>query len=212
MLRRGHGVVRFSRPFFFLCSYSEFNYFRDPNRQQCVAYNGAAPLPADRDAQCTRDAPEYDGYWYERTNVRKIPMSLCRGGTRPDRGARHRCPHTPRRHGVFWWVFVMLLACAGGIGVMYWWTGGTLHAYRPLQLEEHAAYRDVREQIGLVWHFALGLASLAWSRAQELAERLPFARDVLRRRSERPFSSYHMLSTDEDAEILRGYDSDELPP
>lgn len=34
---------------------------------------------------------------------------------------------------------------------------------------------------------------------------LPITRDILRR-YERPFSQYHMLSTDEDAEILRDDD------
>ncbi|WFD03416.1 vacuolar protein sorting/targeting protein PEP1 [Malassezia obtusa] len=190
----------------------EFNYFRDPSSHQCVPYPNTSPVPADVAAQCVPGAPDYDGYWYERTNVRKIPISMCRGGARPDRGAKHRCPHTPIRHGFVWWLGMLILASALGFAFAYYWTGGAVAQAGALRLEESATYRDVREQLGLLGHFALGLAGLAWARALELAERIPVLRDHLHRRTERPFSSYHMLSTDEDAEILHDYDSDELPP
>ena len=58
----------------------------------------------------------------------------------------------------------------------------------------------------------LGLASLAWTRILEATEWIPAVRSWRSQRAERPFSSYHMLSTDEDAEMLHDYDSDELPP
>lgn len=177
-----------------------------------MPYPNTSPVPADVAAQCVPGAPDYDGYWYERTNVRKIPISMCRGGARPDRGAKHRCPHTPIRHGFVWWLGMLILASALGFAFAYYWTGGAVAQAGALRLEESATYRDVREQLGLLGHFALGLAGLAWARALELAERIPVLRDHLHRRTERPFSSYHMLSTDEDAEILHDYDSDELPP
>ncbi|KAI3629041.1 hypothetical protein CBS9595_000113 [Malassezia furfur] len=190
-----------------------FNHYRDPTTHACVPYANTPRLPADVDAQCARDAPDYDGYWYEATNVRKVPLSRCRGGARPDRGAQHRCPHTPIRHGAGWWIGVVLVAGVLGTACAFWYTRfNDVPAFGKLRLDEHAAYRDAREQLGLLRHFVLGLASLAWARILEAAERIPAVRSWRTRHTERPFSSYHMLSTDEDAEMLHDYDSDELPP
>lgn len=192
---------------------SAFNHYRDPTTHACVPYANTARLPADVDAQCARDAPDYDGYWYEATNVRKVPLSRCRGGARPDRGAQHRCPHTPIRHGAGWWIGIVLLAGVLGTACAYWYTrGGDVPTLGALRLDENAAYRDAREQLGLLRHFVLGLASLAWTRILEATEWIPAVRSWRSQRAERPFSSYHMLSTDEDAEMLHDYDSDELPP
>lgn len=186
----------------------EFNHYRDAQTGQCVLYPGAQKLLEDEAAQCSPDAPEYDGYWYERTNVRKIPLSQCSGGHRPDRGRRHRCSHTPQSHGLLWWLFV--LAAAGALGY-FAATWLARHNNGALFLggaaENSPLYRDIREQVRLGVQFVGGLASLVWSHVVAFASDLPILRDYLRR-SDRPFSSYHMLSTDEDAEILRDYDSD----
>lgn len=108
---------------------SEFNHYRDPTTQKCVPYANTAALAASVEEQCARNAPEYDGFWYERTAVRKVPISVCTGGLRLDRGTQHRCPHTPIRHGFFWWLWILLLAGAIGFAAAYWWTNGEIGQY-----------------------------------------------------------------------------------
>ena len=53
----------------------------------------------------------------------------------------------------------------------------------------------------------VGFVQVLWANAVALAVELPLIRNLLQRR-ERPFSNYHMLSSDEDAEILRDYGSE----
>ncbi|WFD44584.1 vacuolar protein sorting/targeting protein PEP1 [Malassezia psittaci] len=197
----------------------EFNHFRDPETHQCIAYPNMKPLTADIDAQCAPDAPDYDGYWYERTNMRRIPISMCQGGARFDRGTQHRCPHTPIRHGLLWWISVLLIAGGFGFALAYWYTRGDLQQLGAVRLiEENAAMQDIREQLGLLRNLATGFLSLVWARFIETLDKFPMLRNLFTRnlftrsQPDRPFSSYYMLSTDEDAEILHDYDSDELPP
>ena len=177
------------------------------------------PLTADIDAQCAPDAPDYDGYWYERTNMRRIPISMCQGGARFHRGTQHRCPHTPMRHGVLWWISVLMVAGGLGFALAYWYTRGDLHQLGAVRLmEENAAMQEIREQLGLLRNLATGFLSLVWARFIETLDQFPMLRNLFTRslftrsQPDRPFSSYYMLSTDEYAEILHDYDSDELPP
>ncbi|WFD05581.1 vacuolar protein sorting/targeting protein PEP1 [Malassezia vespertilionis] len=188
----------------------EFNHYRDPETQKCVLYPGAAALPTNSAEQCSKQNPDYDGYWYERTNVRKVRFSSCSGGIRLDQGTRHKCRGTRTGHGFFWWLFMLLLAGGAGTLVAKWWSQHGAARYGTLSLEENDTYRDVREQVGLVRNFAFGLISLGWSTLLELAENVPWLRERMARERHR-YTNYHMLSTDEDAEILQGYDSDDLP-
>lgn len=183
----------------------EFNHMRDSSGR-CVLYPGATALPSDEGDQCSPDNPDYDGYWYERTNVRKIPLSRCTGGERPDRGRRHVCKSAPKGHGFFWWLFFLAMVGALGYLVAQWWSR---QGYQSLSLDEmhqSPAFRNIFEQVHLAVQFVGGLFSLVWANLMNFASELPWMRDRLR--PERPFSHYHMLSTDEDAEILQDYGSD----
>ncbi|WFD26616.1 vacuolar protein sorting/targeting protein PEP1 [Malassezia nana] len=186
----------------------EFNHFRDA-RGHCVLYPGVTALPSDEGDQCSPDHPDYDGYWYERTNVRKIPLSRCVGGERPDRGRRHACRAARKGHGFFWWLMIFAVSGALGYGVAHWWTR---QGYQALSLEEvhqSPAFRNVSEQLHLAAHFVGGLLSLTWANLMALGRNLPWIRNTAY--PDRPFSHYHMLSTDEDAEILQDYGSDLEP-
>ncbi|KAN0063715.1 vacuolar protein sorting/targeting protein PEP1 [Thecaphora frezii] len=188
----------------------EFNHFRDPITNQCVLYPGTSALPSDEEAQCW--ASDSDGYWYERTNMRKIPHSSCTGGKRPDRGARHICSNNPARHGFFWWATVVScpFALAGFVG--WWWNKKQHRAGRgTIRLPDTSRYTDSEfvQNVALVPRFVLGLVSLGWSKVVETVEQLPFVRDRLRR-SRGSYGGYRNLTTDEDAEILRDYEDDEL--
>lgn len=185
----------------------EFNHYRDPVSGQCVLHDGAQPLPNDEASQCRRDAPEYDGYWYERTNVRKIPLSQCSGGPRPDRGRRHRCSAAPASHGFLWWIFVLALAGVLGLTLASWVSTQSHGAISLRGIDQSPLYRDARDQLRMLGQFVGGLAMLAWANVQAYVRDIPWVRSYLRR-YDSSMSSYHMLSTDEDAEILRDYDSD----
>lgn len=177
----------------------EFNHYRDAATGRCVLYPNTSPLPADVDAQCDAHAPDYDGYWYERTSVRRVPFSSCEGGDRPDRGTRHRCPRSAH-HGVLG-SFFGLVAVGAVIAAAYaFWTKRT-GGYIALDTD------DVHMHMIHIMDRFVGFVQVLWANAVALAVELPLIRNLLQRR-ERPFSNYHMLSSDEDAEILRDYGSE----
>ena len=164
-----------------------------------MLYPNTSPLPADVDAQCDAHAPDYDGYWYERTSVRRVPFSSCEGGDRPDRGTRHRCPRSAH-HGVLG-SFFGLVAVGAVIAAAYaFWTKRT-GGYIALDTD------DVHMHMIHIMDRFVGFVQVLWANAVALAVELPLIRNLLQRR-ERPFSNYHMLSSDEDAEILRDYGSE----
>lgn len=187
----------------------------------CVRYPNTKPLPPDVGAQCDPRGAEYDGYWYERTNVRKVPLSQCRGGARPDRGTRHRCPH----RGGSWLgaLAKLLLFAAAVVGGVYWWTEGRMQSRyatqltSALRLEDHATYHGVRELVHVASQRVRGWIHMAWAYAERAFTSNRFVREYVP--YDRPdAASYHMLASDEDAEvrasshqILRGYESDDLP-
>jgi hypothetical protein len=72
-------------------------------------------MPRPSDDSC-RNGEEY---WYERTAYRKIPFSTCEDGIRPDRGPAHLCPGISG-HGVFFWLFVLVLPFVFTALVAYW--------------------------------------------------------------------------------------------
>ncbi|CCU97650.1 unnamed protein product [Malassezia sympodialis ATCC 42132] len=183
----------------------EFNHYRD-SHGNCVLYPGMTTLPSDEGDQCSPDNPDYDGYWYERTNVRKIPLSRCTGGERPDRGRRHVCKAAPKGHSFLWVFFVLIVACVLVYSVAQWWLR---QGYQALSLDEFhqsQTLRNVSEHFHLAAQFVGGLFSLVWANLMNFVNELPWMRGRIR--SDRPFSNYHILSTDEDAEILQDYGSD----
>lgn len=190
----------------------EFNHFRNANGE-CEAYAGAALLPADPVAQCARDAPGYDGYWYERTNVRKIPLSQCMGGVRPDRGKRHKCRRASSLAALIslvWWLFVAVCLAAMAAAAFTVVSSRTRRGYSSISLGADArTFEGVRGHALSAFESVQSLARIVWANAVAKLHDFSITRDFLRRR-ERPFSHYHMLSTDEDAEILQDYDAAEL--
>lgn len=186
----------------------DFNYQRDANSQDCVLVPGAQPPSNDDEPrrQCWENDVDYDGYWYERTNKRKVFSSACRGGVRPDRGARHKCPPPPRTkgaHGFVWWLGAIGLGAGALYGALYWWKSHGERLYgEHLRVGSGISplVEDVLEQLALAISFAKGLAGIAWARTVDFVASLPIARDWMRRRS-RPFTNYHVLSTEEDAEV-----------
>lgn len=94
----------------------EFNHYRDASGN-CVLHSGLTALAANEAEQCAVDGD----YWYDQTNVRKIPFSSCDGGSRPDRGSRHICSTSLKRHGFFWWTTIVLSPFALAALVGYWW-------------------------------------------------------------------------------------------
>lgn len=193
----------------------EFNHYRDASGR-CVLYPGVAPLATDEVGQCW--AEDSDGYWYERTNVRKVPYSSCSGGKRPDRGTAHVCANNLAGHGFFWWATVILcpFGLAGLVG--YWWAkkqasagvGGGRIRLPDGSNRLYAPDSELVQNLASVPRFVVGAVSAALARAREvLSERVPFVRNRLARRRG-AYGGYRHLSTDEDAAILRDYEEDEL--
>ena len=175
----------------------EYNYYRDP-RGACVLFPGASPPNSSAIEQCWSD--DADGFWYERTNVRKIPYSSCEGGIRPHQGAQHTCPSRPaKRGGFFSWLMFLAVIGAGGYFVITWWLAHGTEVQD--HLSQYELFEDMREHVGLAFRFAAGTLSALYARAREALGRVPVFQ-----RNERPFSSYHMLAADEDAEMLDDYD------
>jgi hypothetical protein len=207
----------------------EYNYRPDPSDpSRCILYPGATPLANNAEDQCLLSNEEDAGmYWYERTSVRKLPHSYCTGGSRPDRGSRHVCSNSIRRHGVFWWLSIVIapFGLAGLVGV--WWSrrmaqgrGGGLGGRIRLpsgppgggfgSSNDFGDNKVLQTLVSVPWYL-LGTASVAWSAILSGAERLPVLRNVIGSRSRASYGGYRTLRpNDEDAEILRDYEEDEL--
>ncbi len=194
----------------------EFNHYRDASGK-CVLYPGVTPLSTDEEGQCW--ASDTDGYWYERTNVRKIPYSTCSGGNRPDRGTAHICSNNIAGHGFFWWATVILcpFGLAGLVG--YWWAkkqssrgglGGGRIRLPDSTTRLYGPDSELAQNLASVPRFVLGVASAAFARIREVAtDNVPFLRNRMNR-SRGAYGGYRHLSTDEDAAMLPDFEEDEL--
>ncbi|KDN45461.1 Oligoxyloglucan reducing end-specific cellobiohydrolase [Tilletiaria anomala UBC 951] len=188
----------------------EFNHYRDVN-DRCVLVPGATLLAAHPEAQCRAEGQEY---WYERTPYRKIPMSQCEGGPRPDRGKAHHCGPTLRGHGFFWWITMIFGPFMLAGVVAYWWfiKGKVSNAGR-IRLPGGGGvdYRDwtVTQTLNSVPYFVIGALGELLAFAKDVAQQLPFFGNRLRR-NRGSYGGYRTVSSDEDAEILRDYDEDGL--
>ncbi|CAO1629918.1 unnamed protein product [Parajaminaea phylloscopi] len=187
----------------------EFNHYRNAEGK-CVQHAGTAKLTSDPYEQCQNG----EDYWYERTNMRKIPYSSCDGGSRPDRGPRHPCPMSTRRHGFLWWTTVILspFVLAGLVG--FWWSKRNTRArgaYGSIRLPEPERYSDspaMQLLVSVPWA-VIGLASTAWAWAIQQLDRVPFlSRPVPRTRVS--YGGYRGLAQEEDAAILRDYDDEDF--
>ncbi|PWN88715.1 Oligoxyloglucan reducing end-specific cellobiohydrolase [Acaromyces ingoldii] len=203
-----------------------FNFFPDPADpdNKCLPYPGSRALgpTATMAEQC--DGPAGD-YYYEPTSMRRVPHSSCDGGLRPDRGARHVCPTSLRRHGFLWWTSLLLAPFLLAALVGAWWTrrsGSTSpHHRRPgaIRLPQGSGIGGTDDYFGgdsklvqtlasVPW-FIVGTAGLVWARSLDIAERLPLVGGWLRTRPAGSYGGYRGLHTDDDAEILRDYEDDE---
>ncbi|CAO1625062.1 unnamed protein product [Jaminaea pallidilutea] len=192
----------------------EFNHYLNADGQ-CVQHPNTAKLASDPTEQCS----DGQDYWYERTNVRKIPYSSCEGGSRPDRGARHVCPTSIKRHGFLWWTTIILspFALAGVVG--YWWmkkgsSGGGRGQYGAIRLPDPGDYSEspAMQTLASVPWAIVGLANNAWSWIVRQADSMPFLQRRMPR-SRATFAggaAYRGLAQDEDAAILRDYDEEDF--
>lgn len=179
----------------------EFNHYKSESGE-CVLVDGAQALStlSTEQEQCVGGAE----FWYERTNVRKIPYSTCEGGDRPDRGAQHVCVNTASasRHGFFWWLLVLLIPFVLA-GAFAWWLWQNKERGQ-IRLSEHRAFGGATgplSTLASVPYFLVGIgaASIAW-----VSDKVPFLQDLFQGRRSR----YSTVPIDEDAEILNGYEDE----
>ncbi|KAL9932857.1 hypothetical protein V8E36_008112 [Tilletia maclaganii] len=187
----------------------EYNFARNSSGT-CVQLPGTTLLPDDPYSQC--QDPKAD-QWFERTNVRKIPISMCEGGARPDRGKAHDCPNRFRLgHGIFWWGSIILAAILLAGLISFWWTqkAGSAGSRGTIRLPggSSSAFSSggPLSTLASIVPFLQGVGLIIFSKLYDLAESLP---GLGRERSREAFG-YRSLSADADAEVLNEYDDDEL--
>lgn len=154
---------------------------------------GAVALASDE--TCAWDQQ----FWYERTNMRKVPHSSCEGGLVLDRGTPHACPgHS--RHGWFFWATITVAPfLIAGLAAI-WWTRrrsgkGRIRLPEPGEAGNGGAL-DVL--LSIPW-FLVGVvgAVVAWAKEVEI----PWVSDRIRRSSRS--GGYRTLRLDDDAELLQ---------
>lgn len=206
----------------------EYNHRPDPNDPtRCTLYPGAQPIQANEEEQCLLSNDLDAGtYWYDRTTVRKVPHSSCQGGLRPDRGKRHYCTMSTRRHSWFWWLSLIITPFGLAALVGLWWikrTENQRSGFGSIRLPgangnglpngNDFGDNKVLQTLASVPWFIVGTASMVWSTALNAAERLPVVGNLLgnRTRTRASYGGYRTLRpNDSDAEILRDYEEDEL--
>ncbi|KAL7415743.1 hypothetical protein BDY24DRAFT_337902 [Mrakia frigida] len=182
----------------------EFNYHRDA-AGNCVLFPTASALSplSTEEEQCPTST---DGFWYERTNVRRIPFSSCAGGNRPDRGKQHTCPGTyqgAEKSSLFWWTVFLAPFAFAGLGGLWWVKKGSmgggsirLGEQRPFGGPDSGPF----EVLASIPYFLIGAAGAGIAWAQEKWE--GFSGSGRR-------GGYRTVQVDDDAEILRGaYEDD----
>lgn len=197
----------------------EYNHVRN-EAGNCVLVEGTEPLVNDPAGQCA--TPGGDGYWYERTAYRKVPMSKCEGGQRLDRGEGHSCGASLSGHGLFWWLSILVLPLLCGAVLAYYWTHSQrvrrIHLPEGPWLERGLDRRDwtagqtlasvpywLAGAVGEALFFVQGLVGEAASKAASFLESVPALGTRIRRArgSRGSYGGYRHVSTDDDAEILR---------
>ncbi|SCV67566.1 BQ2448_5177 [Microbotryum intermedium] len=206
----------------------EFNYKRNANGV-CQLVEGAAPLPSDSTCAWNQD------FWYQRTNMRKIPHSECQGGMQLDRGSAHVCPGRSTRGFFFWATFTVVPFLFAGLAAL-WWTrrrggyGGRIRLpphVPPRKEPGDGSNSQLLDLLSSVPWAIVGVVAATASRVGEMhipvSEKFPFAvhassrltpkytaafqfiSDRLRRRDR----SGYRLHIDDDAEVLMDYDDDD---
>ncbi|KAM0751951.1 putative signal sequence binding protein [Meredithblackwellia eburnea MCA 4105] len=175
----------------------EFNYKRN-SRGQCVLVDGAKPLESDE--TCKWD----QSFWYERTSMRKVPHSSCKGGLVLDQGAAHACPGSAR-HGWFFWATITVAPfILSGLAAV-WWTRRRSGKGR-IRLPEPGEGGNggvVDVLLSIPW-FIVGVAGAVVAYVKDME--VPFISERLRRASR---GGYRSLRLDDDAALLHDYLSDE---
>ncbi|KAK0556529.1 vacuolar protein sorting/targeting protein PEP1 [Tilletia horrida] len=193
----------------------EYNFARN-STGQCVQLPGTSLLPEDPYSQCSvKDSKgNLADQWFERTSVRKIPISKCEGGKRPDRGKAHDCPNRLRwAHGIFWWGSVLFAAVLLAGLVSFWWTqkagnrgsGGRIRLPGSSSTPSGFSSGGPLSTLASVVPFLQGVGLIVFSKLYDLAESIP----GLGRSRTRESFGYRSLSADADAEVLNDYDDDE---
>ena len=179
---------------------SEYNYKRD-SRGKCVLVEGAEPLEAEK------TCPVNEPFWYDRTNMRKIPHSKCEGGLQLDKGSRHVCPGHAARSGFFWATIAVLPFGIAALAAI-WWTrrrtgGGGKGRIRLSEPGESTRSSAVVDLLASVPYFVVGMAGALLEKVREL----PWIRDRLRQNRR---GGYRNLRLDLDAELLDNYSDEDL--
>ncbi|ORY88169.1 putative signal sequence binding protein [Leucosporidium creatinivorum] len=176
----------------------EFNYKRD-SRGDCVLVDGAKPLESEE--TCAWDQQ----FWYERTNMRKVPHSKCVGGLTLDRGYAHACPgHSS--HGWFFWATMTVAPFLFAGMAAVWWIrrrGGAGGRIRLPEPGEGGNSGVVDFLLSVPW-FIIGVVGAVVSRFKEME--IPFVSDRLRRSSR---GGYRHIHLEDDAQLLQDYDDEE---
>jgi len=179
----------------------EFNHVRD-EQGQCVLVPGATVLASNTTCDWGQD------YWYERTAYRKVPISSCDGGNRPDRGAAHACPAI-KSHGFFWWTSIVIAPCLLSGLVALWYARrkgiartGRIRLPEPGAFENGTGGDDLKSNVlGVVAsipYYVVGVMQSSWA---WVSSRLPLGRS--RHHGYRSFQDGYY---DDDASLLNAED------
>lgn len=195
----------------FLHALSEFNHRRN-SRGECVLVDGAQPLASDMTCSAGQE------FWFERTNMRKIPYSTCSGGLQLDKGQRHVCPGSAKHSWFFWASVIVSPFLFSGLAAFWWkrrrsssrtgWGGGGYSTGR-IRLGggggggggAGGAVNGALETLASVPWFIVGIGGVVWEWASNL--RIPFVSERLARRS-----GYRALALDDDAALLNDYEDE----
>jgi len=170
----------------------EFNHRRDTSGK-CVLVDGAEPLPADD--SCAWDQE----FWFDRTELRKVPHSSCEGGLQLDRGRQHVCP-AARRHGFFWWTTILLAPLMLAALFALWW-------YR--RRGGRGSIRLSEPTLAPAGDGCLStLASVPWWLIGMTGAVAGWVNRVLNDRFTSRRGGYRHLAVDDDAELLAEYDEE----
>lgn len=141
-------------------------------------------------------------YWYDRTAYRKVPMSTCEGGNRPDRGAAHVCP-TLSSHGFFWWTSIVIAPGLLAGLIAFWYARrrgaartGRIRLPEPADFEGEDLKSNVLGVLASVPYYLVGVMQQTWN---WVSMRMPFGN---RHRGYRSFAEGPSGFYDDDASLL----------
>ena len=157
----------------------------------------STPLPADD--TCTWDQP----FWYDRTNLRKIPHSSCVGGLALHQGSAHACPGISRHGWLFWLTIAIAPFFLAGLAAIFWTRRRSGKGRIRLPEPGEGGNSGLADVLVSVPWFLIGVvgAVVGWAKEVEI----PWLSERLRRGR----GGYRTLRLDDDAALLRDYEDDE---